>query len=135
MASPPAVGRANRSDRADPSPPTPGPPASQPAWTLLIGHAQCVDADLDPDQWFPVSSEAGKARREAAAALAVCNSCPVRAECLALSLQHWDIGQHGIWGGLLASERVTLRRLLTADDNGCASALMYPIVTASARWR
>jgi WhiB family redox-sensing transcriptional regulator len=133
MASPPAVAHANRSDRADLSPPTPSPPAGQPLWALLIRHARCADADLDPDQWFPVSSEAGKARREAAAALAVCNSCPVRAECLALSLQHWEIGQHGVWGGLVAPERARLRRRIAADHNGCASALMYPIVTASAR--
>jgi hypothetical protein len=100
---------------------------------LLIRHVRCADAGLDPDQWFPVSAEAGNAHREAAAALAICNSCPVRTDCLALSLEHWDIGQHGIWGGLLAAERAELRRRLTADDNGCAGALMYPIVIASAR--
>jgi Transcription factor WhiB len=71
--------------------------------------------------------------RPGSPALAICNSCPVRTDCLALSLQHWDIGQHGIWGGLLAAERAKLRRRLTADGNGCAGALMYPIVTASAR--
>jgi hypothetical protein len=48
------------------------------------------------------------ARREAAATLAISNSCPVRAECLALSLQHWDIGRHGIWGGLVAAQRIKL---------------------------
>jgi WhiB family transcriptional regulator, redox-sensing transcriptional regulator len=126
-------GKAQRLSRTHLAPPAPSPPAGQPSWPFLVRHARCIDADLDPDQWFPVSSEAGKARHEAAAALAICNSCPVRAECLALSLQHWDIGQHGIWGGLLAAERAKLRRRLTADDNGFASALMHPIVTASAR--
>src|SRR5216683_4742939 len=29
---------------------------------------------------------------------------------LALSLRHWDIGQHGVWGGLVAAERAALRR-------------------------
>jgi Transcription factor WhiB len=55
-----------------------------------------------------------KARHEAAAAIAVCASCPVRAHCLALSLRHWDIGQHGIWGGLVAAERAAVRRPLCA---------------------
>jgi hypothetical protein len=31
--------------------------------------------------------------------LAVCIACPARAERLELSLQHWHVGQHGIWGG------------------------------------
>jgi hypothetical protein len=54
--------------------------------------------------------EVGKARQEAAAAIAVCTTCLVRAECLALSLRHRDIGQHGVWGGLVAAERAALPR-------------------------
>jgi hypothetical protein len=27
-----------------------------------------------------------------------------------LSLRHWGIGQHGIWGGLVPAERAALRR-------------------------
>src|SRR5690242_10814516 len=60
-------------------------------WARVIRHARCARSSLDPDQWFPVSVEAGKARQEAAAAIAVCTTCPVRAECLALSLRHRDI--------------------------------------------
>ena len=73
-------------------------------------QARCADSGLDPDQWFPVSVEADKAGREAATAIAVCTACLVRAQCLALSLRHWDIGQHGVWGGLVAAERAALRR-------------------------
>src|SRR6185437_7095826 len=58
--------------------------------------------------------EIGKARREAAAAIAVCITCPVRAQCLTMSLRHWDIGQHGVWGGMVAAERMALRRSLYA---------------------
>ena len=64
---------------------------------------------LDPDQWYPVSARIDLARREAAAALAVCAACPVRKQCLELSLRQWYIGRHGIWGGLLAAEREELR--------------------------
>jgi len=73
-------------------------------------QARCADSGLDPDQWYPVSIEPARARHEAAAAIAVCTSCPVRAQCLELSLRHWDIGQHGVWGGLVATDRAHLRR-------------------------
>ena len=88
----------------------PVPFNDQASWARVIRHARCADGYLDPDQWFPVSSEAGKARQEAAAAIAICTTCQVRAQCLALSLRHWDIGQHGVWGGLVAVERAALRR-------------------------
>jgi hypothetical protein len=79
-------------------------------WALVNRHARCAEAGLDPDQWFPLSAEPGRARQEAAAAIAICTACPVRGHCLTLSLRHWDIGQHGVWGGLVAAERARLRR-------------------------
>ena len=79
------------------------------SWAPVIRHARCADTSLDPDEWFPVSAEADKARQEAATAIAVCGTCQVRAQCLALSLRHWDIGQHGVWGGLIAADRAALR--------------------------
>ena len=48
-------------------------------------QARCADSGLDPDQWYPVSIEPAQARHEAAAAIAVCTSCLVRAQCLELS--------------------------------------------------
>ena len=30
--------------------------------------------------------------------------------CLVFSLWHWAIGQHGVWGGLVAAERAAMRR-------------------------
>jgi WhiB family redox-sensing transcriptional regulator len=84
-------------------------------WARVARQARCADSGLDPDQWYPVSIEPARARREAAAAIAVCTSCPVRAQCLELSLRHWDIGQHGVWGGLVATDRAHLRRRWPAD--------------------
>jgi WhiB family transcriptional regulator, redox-sensing transcriptional regulator len=73
--------------------------------------ASCAYTALDPDEWFPVATGIAPARAEAARALGVCAVCPVRAECLELSLRHWAVvGQHGIWGGLVETERDTLRR-------------------------
>jgi hypothetical protein len=73
--------------------------------------ARCSTAAIDPDQWFPVATTATAARAEATPALALCALCPVRAECLELSLRHWwTIGRHGIWGGLGETERTAARR-------------------------
>ena len=51
--------------------------------------ARCAVTDIGPDEWFPVATVAKAARAEAACALALCAVCPVRAECLELSLRHW----------------------------------------------
>jgi transcription factor WhiB len=83
-------------------------------WARVTRYARCADSGLDPDRWFPVSVDPARARLEAAAAIAVCAGCLVRGECLVLSLRHWDIGQHGVWGGLVAADRARLRRALTA---------------------
>ena len=79
--------------------------------------ARCADGTLDPDEWFPVSTEAEAARREAAGAIAICMACPVRGACLELSLRHWTIGQHGVWGGLVAADRAALRRRWLASPH------------------
>jgi len=91
------------------------PFTDQASWAQLIRHARCAGGDLDPDQWFPLSAEAGKARQEAAAAIAICTACLVRGQCLALSLRHWDIGQHGVWGGLVPADRAQIRYRTDAD--------------------
>ena len=92
----------------------PGRRTGPASWALVIRYAQCSDSGLDPDQWFPVSADAGRARQEAAAAIAICATCPVRGHCLTLSLRHWDIGQHGVWGGLIAADRARLRHRVLA---------------------
>jgi hypothetical protein len=73
---------------------------------LVYGHAQCGRCLIHPDEWFPVSKDTAKAREEASDAIAVCNSCPVRAQCLELSFRgNPGFGAHGVWGGLVESER------------------------------
>ena len=106
----PAAPAVDRATGGPPYPPVAIPFTDRALWVRIIRHARCTDSGLDPDQWFPVSVEIGKARQEAAAAITVCTTCLVRAECLALSLRHWDIGQHGVWGGLVAAERAALPR-------------------------
>jgi Transcription factor WhiB len=90
----------------------------QALWAQVARYARCADGGLDPDEWFPVSADAGMARQQAAAAIAVCAACPVRGQCLTLSLRHWGIGQHGVWGGMVAADRARLRARLPADRTG-----------------
>jgi Transcription factor WhiB len=72
--------------------------------------AECVDSVLEPDDWFPVATNPARARAEAACALALCAVCPVRAQCLELSMRLWDAGgQYGIWGGLVEADRAAAR--------------------------
>jgi hypothetical protein len=85
--------------------------------------ARCADGTLDPDEWFPVSTDAKAARREAADAIAICMTCPVRGACLELSLRRWTIGQHGVWGGLVAADRAALRRRWLASPHEYGRAL------------
>jgi hypothetical protein len=74
-------------------------------------EARCAAAAIDPDDWFPVTSEPAKARAQSTHALALCAACAVRAECLELALRHWaGAGRHGIWGGTLESQRQVLRK-------------------------
>jgi WhiB family redox-sensing transcriptional regulator len=72
-------------------------------------RAACQDAD--PELFFPVGN-AGPARRQIAAAKAVCHRCPVIEECLALAMNAGH--EEGVWGGLDMGERRDLH-LRTRD--------------------
>lgn len=83
--------------------------ADDPDWAQIAEQALCARSGLDPDLWFPVSPVPDRARHEAGRAIAICMACLVRHQCLRISLKYWDVGQHGIWGGLVAAERAALR--------------------------
>lgn len=63
--------------------------------------------DSDPDLFFP-AGETGLALDQAKAAKAVCQQCPVRAECLEFALVSNQ--EAGVWGGVTEVERRKLRR-------------------------
>ena len=64
-------------------------------------QARCATSRLEPDEWFPLTADVGQAREQAARAIAICAGCPVRADCMELSLRHaFGIGAYGVWGGL-----------------------------------
>jgi WhiB family transcriptional regulator, redox-sensing transcriptional regulator len=68
--------------------------------------AACKTAE--PDLFFPISSPAATGGSDAARALAICGSCPVRAECLEYAMATSQV--HGIWGGTTEEQRLALRR-------------------------
>ena len=69
-------------------------------------RAACKDAH-NPEAWFTEVGEGVELRR---AALKVCRSCPVQADCLRAGLEE----PYGIWGGALPHQREQLRRTLRA---------------------
>ena len=72
--------------------------------------ARC-SGSVNPDDWFPVAVRPERARTEAAGALALCAACPVRAQCLELSMRVWHAGgKYGVWGGLIAADRAEAHR-------------------------
>jgi WhiB family redox-sensing transcriptional regulator len=75
----------------------------------VTANARCARSGIDPELWFPISTNINEARCEAAPAIAICTGCPVKAPCLEVSLRYWSIGQHGVWGGTLPDERRQLR--------------------------
>lgn len=70
-----------------------------PTLTLPDWAADAACTGMDTDLFFPDSSGA-----TAAAAKAVCERCPVRADCLAFALDDEGdiahVSRYGIWGGL-----------------------------------
>lgn len=77
--------------------------------------AVCKD-DPDPDAWFP---ERGRPSARQLAAVAKCNRCPVKQQCLDYALAY-DAKREGsdtltgIWGGLTDSQRKKLPKAKSA---------------------
>jgi len=77
----------------------------------IIGNCH---GDSNPDAWFPDVPQGARSERNTAKlvaetrrALTLCNLCPKKAECLEEGMKHENLG-FGIWGGMLAGERVML---------------------------
>ena len=73
--------------------------------TNWLERAAC--RDVDPEIFFPTGVGVLTAR-QVVRAKAVCQRCPVRAECLRWAQFH--ASGDGVWGGLDAEERRELRR-------------------------
>lgn len=75
--------------------------APQPGWM-----AQAACKGYPSDWWFPSWGAQPSVDSDLAEALIICESCPVRAECLEYGAKE----EHGVWGGRTASQRRTARR-------------------------
>lgn len=71
----------------------------------------CAD-HINPDMWFvefgsgrPSHAKFLEVVNESNQAVALCNTCPIKAECLAEGMQEDNL-PYGIWGGLHAGERL-----------------------------
>jgi WhiB family redox-sensing transcriptional regulator len=74
----------------------------QPARAGWAETGLCSSDDVNPERFFPSVGENTKAAR------ALCNACPVQAQCLGAGLgEIW-----GIWGGASWHERRKLRQLI-----------------------
>lgn len=65
-------------------------------------NAAC--ATTNPDAWFPKNGD----RPTAEAAIAICTTCPVQAECINFAVRTGQTS--GIWGGLSPRRLGRLRR-------------------------
>lgn len=82
-------------------------PLEVPGWHK---YARCLGED--PELWFPTPG-VSSVRKNLERAVAICHQCPVRLQCLEWALDIEDrpnvIGSHGVFGGLLATERDEIR--------------------------
>lgn len=67
--------------------------------------------ETDPDAFYAEQGDWGNIRR----AKALCEQCPVRAECAAYAIA--AIEPYGVWGGTTARERTKLRGLKRGRPN------------------
>lgn len=82
----------------------------------IVGNCS---SDTNPDAWFPTVQIGGRISSvyramvpEMKRAISLCNSCPKQQECLEEGMKPINLA-HGIWGGLLAGERIAI-----ADEQG-----------------
>lgn len=74
--------------------------------TLSVDQAARAACRQHPDlEWFPHAGQV----REAAAAKAVCHTCPVETPCLEAALAQVEANDHGILGGTGRRERLRIR--------------------------
>jgi hypothetical protein len=104
---------------------------------IIVG---ACDGNENPDLWFPELGRGGDGRsdarlvrkaKEVDLALAICKSCDKKAECLNEGMRPENIN-YGIWGGLMAGERLNKIGVKIGDyhpfsDAGLALHFAYRI--------
>ncbi|CAM5292519.1 transcriptional regulator WhiB [Streptomyces spiroverticillatus] len=80
--------------------------------TAIIERPRPACENEDPELFFPIG-ETGPALMWAEEAKAVCRRCPLMESCLKGALNRNE--QYGVFGGLSASERRSLKRRAARD--------------------
>ena len=85
--------------------------------TSWRAHSAC--RGVDPDLFFPLHQATRE--QETAAAQAVCDTCPVQAQCRDHAVEYNE--HYGIWGKTTSRERRRLRRewLARQQDQQCTA--------------
>lgn len=86
------------------------PPALADYLTRPEWHARAACIGMHPSLFFDTGRNINPAK-------AVCNRCPVRAECLQWALENPEMSRQGVWGGVGERARRKLRRALVAFAN------------------
>ena len=79
-------------------------------------RGNCTDDD-NPDAWFPTVPERGgqvqsimrNLAPDVRYAIGLCSTCPVREKCLEEGMKPENLA-YGIWGGLLAGQRIAIAK-------------------------
>lgn len=80
--------------------------------TILLKDAPC--GSYPSDLFFPTSELTGPGARQVTAAKTICDTCPLRADCLEEKLAEEGNAEprrrFGIWGGTTPAERYAIYR-------------------------
>jgi WhiB family redox-sensing transcriptional regulator len=90
--------------------------------------AACARPGVDPELFFPGSSETGKTRQ----AKRICADCAVKAPCLADALSRPANADHGIYGGTTPQQRSQIRRRSQSGRRERPSVITDPALAAEA---
>ena len=73
------------------------------------GSTPCMESD--PDLFFASTDEMARGWQDA---VKLCKTCPVRAKCAAYAIEAEET--YGVWGGLTANQRKSIRRKKTSPQ-------------------
>lgn len=78
---------------------------SRALYNRILFDGACLDSD--PDLFFPETEGKKLPKETIRLATDICDTCSVKAECREWAIENED---HGIWGGLTATERTKIRK-------------------------
>lgn len=90
--------------------------------------AACARPGVDPELFFPGTSEIGKTRQ----AKQICAGCAVKAPCLADALARPANADHGIYGGTTPRQRGQIRKEAQRGSRLRPSLMTDPALAAEA---